>query len=139
MSNANDSYTGGPGMPPPLNPSGYPPPPVRTSGAAVFAFLLGLASLAFWVIAAVPAIILAFVAKSDIRANPGTLRGSGLATAGLVFGLMGLFVPFFWLMLFMLAISAPADGAGDSSGQRIAHFHLAGSLLETPMENTGEL
>ena len=134
MSSTN-MYGGPTAPPPPLSNSGPNRPPRTTSGAAVASLILGFFSMVFWVFAAVPAIVLALVAKSDIRANPSAVRGSGLATTGLVLGLGGLFVPFFWMFLFLGIFSGPPADVAYDDGQRIAHIHLTGALLETPTEN----
>lgn len=131
MSSTN-MHGGPPILPPPLNSS----KPLRTtSGAAIASLILGFLGLVFWVLTAVPAIILALVAKSDIRANPSAVRGSGLATTGLILGLAGLFVPFFWMIFFVSLFSgAPAPDTHED-GQRIAHIHLTGPLAEAPANN----
>ncbi|MCH8204389.1 MAG: signal peptide peptidase SppA [Candidatus Hydrogenedentes bacterium] len=138
MSSTN-IYGGPPASPPPLNGGGPSKPPRATSSAAVASFFLGFLSLLFWVFAAVPAVILALVAKSDIRANPAAVRGSGLATTGLILGLAGFFAPFFWLFLAVGLLSVPPSADTYDHGQRIAHIHLAGALLETPAENLSGL
>ena len=138
MSSTN-MYGGPPASPPPLGNGGPSEPPRLTSGAAVASLIFGFLGLAFWVFAAVPAVILALVAKSDIRANPSAVRGSGLATTGLILGLAGLFVPFFWLFLFVGLLFGPSSAGIYDQGQRIAHIHLTGTLLETPTENLSGL
>ncbi len=138
MSSTN-IYGGPPASPPPLNNSGPGRSPRTTSGAAIASLILGFFSMLFWVFSALPAIILALVAKSDIRANPTTVRGSGLATIGLVLGLAGLLVPFFWMFLFVGLLSGPSANVAYYDGQRIAHIRLAGTLLETPTENLSGL
>ncbi|MDK1022473.1 MAG: signal peptide peptidase SppA, partial [Candidatus Hydrogenedentes bacterium] len=115
---------------------GGPDKPARTtSTAAVASLILGFLGFVFWIFTAVPAIIVALVAKSDIRANPTAMRGSGLATIGLLMGLISLFMPFFWIFFFVALLAGAPTAVTYDDGQRIAHIHLAGPLLETPTEN----
>ncbi len=138
MSDTDHTY-GGPPSPPPRQPEDSLPAKRITSGAATASVLLGFFSFGLWIFAALPAIVLALVAKSDIRANPSRLRGTGLATFGLFLGFMGIFAPFFWLFVLTgLLIGAPTASPG-SNQDRIAHIHLAGTLTETPAETFGGL
>lgn len=62
----------------------------RTSGKAIAALVLGIVSIfAFGFIAGVIAIILGVLARKEIDADP-SLGGRGLATAGLVLGIIGI-------------------------------------------------
>ena len=133
---STDSTYGGPPAPPPIQNAGPKRPARTTSTAAIASLILGFLGFVLWIFAAIPAIIVALVAMSDIRANRASLRGSGLATIGLLTGLISLFMPFFWMFFFagLLAVGAPAPVTYDD-GQRIAHIRLAGPLFETPMEN----
>jgi Domain of unknown function (DUF4190) len=61
----------------------------RTSGKAIAALVLGIVSIfAFGFIAGLIAIILGVLARKEIDADP-SLGGRGLATAGLVLGIVG--------------------------------------------------
>jgi hypothetical protein len=83
-----------------------PPPPlapaiVATSEAsaptAVWSLVLGIFSFACGgFITAIPAIVCGHLAKSAIRKSAGTLRGGGMATAGLILGYTALL---FYLVL----------------------------------------
>jgi len=85
---------GGPPGPPPFAPSGVPAvPPVyaagaaaRTSGLAIAALILGLASLIFGPLTGIAAIILGIVALGKVKASQGEMTGTGLAIAGLATG-----------------------------------------------------
>ena len=83
---------------------GRPPgPPTETSGKAIASLICGIFFLIFP--AAVGAIILGHLSLSDIRRASGRLKGSGMATAGLVLGYLGTFaVPF---VLIIAAIAIP--------------------------------
>jgi type IV pilus assembly protein PilA len=82
-------------VPPPLTPS-------ETSGKAIASLICGL--LGFIFPAAVAAIILGHISRSEIRKSGGRLTGSGLALTGLIFGYLSVsFIPF----LIIAAITIP--------------------------------
>jgi hypothetical protein len=72
---------------------GYPPPYRPTPTQAVFSLVLGVISILFCylgVLIGPAAIVLSVVARKDIESKPpGTMSGAGLATAGLVTGIIG--------------------------------------------------
>ena len=78
-----------------------PPPAPRTSGKAVASLVLGLG----WVygITSILAIIFAVLAKREIRDSNGWVTGGGMATAGLVLGIIGV-VGVVVLLIVVLAI-----------------------------------
>lgn len=65
-------------------PSLTPDPQPRTSGKAIASLILGFFSLLLP--AAVGAIILGHISRSEIRRSAGRLKGSGMALAGLILG-----------------------------------------------------
>ena len=81
-------------------PAGYKPPSrlpqtarpyagMRTSGKAIASLVLGIVSLfCFGVFTGILAIVFGVNAQDEIRRNP-SLMGSGLATAGIVTGIIG--------------------------------------------------
>ncbi len=96
----------------------------RRSKKAIAAFILALSGLFLWVFGAVPAIIMAVLAKRDSRKNE-LLRGRALADAALILGVLEiLFMP---LLLWAVLVHGPS-----SRTERIAHFHLSGTLGESP-------
>ena len=66
----------------------YPPKP-PSEGKAVLSLVLGILSFFICGLTGIPAIVLGFSAKSDIRASGGMVGGGGLATAGIVMGFAG--------------------------------------------------
>jgi hypothetical protein len=72
----------------PEKPTLFPQGPA-TSGKAIFALILGLLSLGCACAAGLPAILLGVLALGDIKRSPGTLRGGGLAIAGIALGVFG--------------------------------------------------
>ncbi|MEW6554635.1 MAG: DUF4097 family beta strand repeat-containing protein [Actinomycetota bacterium] len=92
-----------PAMPPPP----YPPPlaprpaPARTSGWAVASLVLGILSfMCLPFIAAALAIVFGAIARSGIKRSRGEMGGSGLATAGIVLGIVNLAL----LLIFVAAM-----------------------------------
>jgi len=82
----------------PRQPSGMPPPPPsagkKTSAWAVASLILGIAGFVVLpFISAILAIVFAGVAKSEIKRTKGQIGGSGLSTAGLVLGIIGVVLP----------------------------------------------
>ena len=65
------------------------PPPgsqQRTSGKAIAALILGLAGFFYCpIVCSILGIVFGAMARSDVRSDP-TLKGGGMATAGLVLG-----------------------------------------------------
>jgi len=83
-------------------PTIIPPGGVETSGKAIASLVCGLFSLIFP--AAIAAIILGHVSRSEIRKSGGRLKGNGLALTGLIFGYMGIaMIP----VLIIAAIAIP--------------------------------
>ncbi len=79
-----------------------PLPPPETSGKAIASLILGFLSFIFP--AAIVAIILGHISRSEIKKSEGRLQGSGLALTGLIFGYLGVAViPF----LIVAAIAIP--------------------------------
>src|SRR5688572_17978597 len=76
-------------FPPEFNPAS---PPAPTSGKATAALVLGLLSFLFTCLAGIPAIVVGILAFGDIKRSQGKLRGSGLATTGIVLGVFGMFI-----------------------------------------------
>jgi hypothetical protein len=64
-------------------------PKIRTDGTAIASFILSLSAIALGPLGSIPAIICGHVSRSRIRKSD-SLTGSGLATAGLVIGYIGL-------------------------------------------------
>jgi type IV pilus assembly protein PilA len=94
-----------PAVPPPAQ-SSQPTSPMtgepQTSGKAIASLVCGFFSIIFP--AAIAAIILGHVSRSEIRKSQGRLQGSGIALAGLIFGYMGVaFIP----LLIIAAIAIP--------------------------------
>ena len=87
-----------PGFPPAGPPPGYTPygagmpmgAAPKNSGKAIASLVCGIVSLlCFGMILGLVAIGLSISAKKDIESSNGTLTGGGMATAGLVTGILG--------------------------------------------------
>lgn len=100
-----------PGFVAPPPPSASPPravggaaygPPAHTAGAAIASLILGLiGALLCPFVASIAAIAMWYQAKRAIAADPVTVRGQGIATAGLVLGVIGLV---WWTLVFAIGI-----------------------------------
>jgi Domain of unknown function (DUF4190)/Protein of unknown function (DUF2510) len=88
-------------------PAGYyvpvyqPVPQSRTNGLAVASMVLGI--LWIWWVGSLLAVIFGFAARHQIAQSRGTQSGGGMATAGIVLGLIGL-ATMLWAMLVLLAL-----------------------------------
>lgn len=90
--------------PPPPPQYGAPQPPYggvpqKTNGKATWSLVLGLVSVLCGcsLLAGIPAIILGNMARKEIDAGQGT--GRGMATAGLVLGIIGVILSVLWIIL----------------------------------------
>ena len=96
-------------QPKPRGPSG------KTSGLAIASLLCSIGTCLLGPFGSLPGIILGHMAKSRLRRDP-SLRGSGLATAGLVIGYLFGALWAVWFVLFGLAwISAMRSGNSPNS------------------------
>jgi hypothetical protein len=70
----------------------YPAAPPQTDGKAVASLVLGIVSifLCLGILSGIPAVILGHISLSNIRKSMGRVQGSGMATAGLVMGYIGI-------------------------------------------------
>ena len=96
-------------VPPPAgfvaNPMLPPQPIRRTSGMAIASLVLGILWV-YW-LGSILALIFGYLAKSEIKRSEERMEGSGLATAGIVLGWVG--VGTFVFMLAILIIAAIVD------------------------------
>jgi Ca2+/Na+ antiporter len=78
----------------------------QTSGLAIGSLVLGISSIVCCLgpLAGIPAVIMGHKANSNIRKSGGLLRGSGMATAGLVTGYLSIFMIAMWGLLAAVAI-----------------------------------
>jgi Domain of unknown function (DUF4190) len=72
--------------PPPYPPSGFQHPP--TNGLAIASLVLGIVGWIPCGVGSIVAIVLGFVARSQIRASQGRQGGDGLALAGIILGFL---------------------------------------------------
>jgi uncharacterized protein DUF4190 len=93
-----------PGAPPPPPttpppPAAPPPPPgfdygaagpVRNDGKATAALVCGIVAVLCFPLVGIAAIILGVQSRKAIAESGGTLRGDGMAKAGLILGIVGL-------------------------------------------------
>ena len=96
---------GQPAYGPPAYGYGYPPQQ-RTNGKAMWGMIVGIIAIVFCylgVLIGPVAIVLSVLGKKDIKRSNGTQSGDGMATAGLVTGIVGTVL---WLALDTLLILA---------------------------------
>lgn len=87
---------------------GYPQAP-QSSGKATAAMIVGIVSIVVCYVGVLigpVAIVLAVQAKKDIRRSNGTQTGDGMATAGLITGIVGTVI---WLAIDVLVAIAVAN------------------------------
>jgi uncharacterized membrane protein len=77
--------------------AGFQPP--ATNGLAIASFVLGLVGWVPCGIGSIVAIVLGFVARTQIRDSGGRQGGDGLALAGIVLGFVAIA---FWIALFVI-------------------------------------
>jgi hypothetical protein len=90
-------------QPVPYRPGTYPATQ-RTNQMAVASLVCGIGQIFFWFVAGVPAIIFGHVARRQIRQTGEA--GSGMATAGLILGYVGVLVPIMALIALVALLSA---------------------------------
>lgn len=94
-------------------PGGYAQP--VTNKKALWSMILGILSLvccvaSFGFIPGIPAIILSRMGGKEIAASGGTQTGSGMATAGLILGVLGTVVSILFLVLTLTGrVTAPTS------------------------------
>ena len=77
--------------PPPQYPSPYQGVPQPNSTTAIISLIAGILGLtAFPILGSIVAVVTGHMAKGEIARSNGTIGGSGLATAGLIMGYIGL-------------------------------------------------
>jgi hypothetical protein len=89
---------------------GYPAP-THNNGKAIGSMVTGIVSILFCYLGLLigpVAIVLAVLGKKDIRRSNGTQGGQGMATAGLVTGIIGTII---WFAIDVLTIIGLAVGA----------------------------
>jgi anti-sigma factor RsiW len=90
-------------QPVPYRPGVSPAVVPRTNQMAVASLVCGLCQVFFWFVAGVPAIVFGHVARRQIRQTGE--GGSGMATAGLIMGYVGVLVPLIALIAAVAAVS----------------------------------
>jgi hypothetical protein len=108
--------------PPIPPPPAYSPPPAAapaptTSGLAIASFISGIAGLTVLpLLGSVLAIILGYMARSEIRQRPELLTGGGLALAGLIMGWVSVGLSILGLLLAGTLAVCGVCGAFGASG-----------------------
>ena len=104
----------------------YAPAGPKTSGQAIAALILGIASFVVCpIVPAIIALILASSAKREIRASGGALEGESLATAGKVLAIINLALGVLGLAFFViiLIVAAASNNSSTSMGALLLVLH----------------
>jgi hypothetical protein len=88
-------------QPVPYRPGNNPAVVPRTNQMAVASLICGICQVFFWFLAGVPAIVFGHVAHRQIRQTGEA--GSGMATAGLILGYIGVLAP---IVVLIAAVAA---------------------------------
>jgi hypothetical protein len=91
-------------QPVPYRPGTHPSVAPRTNQMAVASLVCGVGQIFFWFLAGVPAIVFGHVARRQIRQTGEA--GSGMATAGLVMGYVGVLGPIIALIAALAILGA---------------------------------
>jgi hypothetical protein len=77
----------------------------QTNGKAIASLVCGIASVTvLWLLAAIPAIVLGHISRSEIRRSAGRLSGGGMALAGLIMGYISIAIVPVILIIAVIAI-----------------------------------
>jgi hypothetical protein len=90
-------------QPVPYRPGTHPSVAPRTNQMAVASLVCGVGQVFFWFLAGVPAIVFGHVARRQIRQTGEA--GSGMATAGLVMGYVGVLGPIIALIAVLAIVN----------------------------------
>jgi len=108
-------------------PDETPPPPSqavpqtvpRTPAVAIWSLILAVLSFTCgWLFTAIPAVVCGHIARSKIRKSRGTLGGSGIATAGLIFGYIALVLGIIGVPLLVSMIKSDRERLQRLSAER---------------------
>ncbi|MCJ8290774.1 MAG: DUF4190 domain-containing protein [Crocinitomicaceae bacterium] len=95
----------------------------KKNGMATAAMVLGIISIVLglfgWlgIITGIVAVILAIVAKKQIKADPSMAGSAGAAKGGLIMGIIGIALGIIITILAIMALNALASGLQDSFDQ----------------------
>jgi hypothetical protein len=79
---------------------GAPPQATGTTGFAIASLVCSIVAAWLFGVPAIPGIVFGFVARTRIRRSAGTLKGSGLALAGIIVGFAAVAL---WVLIFAAA------------------------------------
>ncbi len=116
-------------VPPPLPTQ---PSAAATSALAVWSLVLGILSFCAVCVTGVPAIVLGILALTKINKSPATLKGQGLAIAGLVTGAIGTLLTFVILVVWGAAWT-PAMASARTAAYDIVCLSNVKQIMVTSM------
>ena len=119
---------------------GYPPGgyggATRTNGLAIAALVAGCAQFVFCGIGTILAIVFGHIARGQIKRSNGTETGSGLATAGLVLGYIGLALIVLGTAVILVVVLAFSDDIEESEMRRDARDFIESVQREAFLTQT---
>jgi hypothetical protein len=99
----------------PYAPGGHQTVRPTASGKAIASLILGIASYVLalgGIVTAIPAIVLGILARQDIARSPNTQTGNGMATTGMVLGILALVIaPLITWLIYVRDVTASLWGA----------------------------
>ena len=88
-----------------------PPAEPQNSGLAIGSLIASIAGLFIPIVGGIVGLILGYMAKKQIRESDGTLKGGGMATAGIILGWIEVALPVLAIcVIVILALMGPAIG-----------------------------
>ncbi len=91
---------------------------IERSGKATASLVLGILSFCFWILAAIPGLILGIVALNEIGKSQGRLSGQGMAVGGIVLNALGLFMIAPAIIGILVALLLPGGAGRERSGAK---------------------
>ncbi|MCJ7512378.1 MAG: DUF4190 domain-containing protein [Anaerolineales bacterium] len=93
-------------------------PAGRTSTMALVSLIAGIVGLTILpILGSITAVITGYMARKEIRASAGAVTGSGMATAGLIMGWIGVVVGVGLLCIACVLLVAVPAGIFNAAGQ----------------------
>ena len=91
----------------------------KSNGLATASLVIGIISIVLgffsWpgIVVGLVAVILAIVAKGQIKADPNQSGSAGAATGGLITGILGMVIGIIMIVLAVMFVSAVTEGASE--------------------------
>ncbi len=110
-------------------PQALAPLPQFSSGMAIVSLVCGILVFFTFGLAGLPAVVLGHLALSHIKKSAGTLKGRGMAIAGLILGYLGLVLMVVTMIAVFASLSMPASSVIQQSSARVKTTRNAKQLV----------